>query len=240
MIDNEDLVYIGVFNKYLKKAFSCYMSTDYNCWLAFAVIYKKQNKNALASLQQITNIDHRTEMTKCIWATYATRWICRNSDGSDIRGHRAGEGHAMSRYPFFSQVGWSYGASQWRSGGRMATVSIRLVETQQQPVLFLFHPHPVFPHQLTGDTEQPLLFYLCSSLLWIILHWFWAKNPVCEVEKHESEMKYTVFCVAIHTFYTLSFKWTQPFREKLFQLYTFIIYIIKKKKSEALEDLSNL
>lgn len=106
-------------------------------------------------------------------------WCCENSKGSDIRGGRAGEGHTMSRYPFFSGVGRD-GASQRRRGGWTTAVSVSRVEAGQQPVLLLLHPQPVAHHHSAGNAQSPLFLYFCSPLLRIILHRFGAKNPVLQ------------------------------------------------------------
>lgn len=125
----------------------------------------------LLHLQQRDITDHCSE-----WG------LRQSSEGGDVGGHGEGEGDTVSGNPFFFGVRGGDGAPHRSSGGRRAGASISSpVEAGQQP--FPLHPqHILLHHPLAGDAQLPLRLYLRSPLLWSILHWFGAKNPVCQEE----------------------------------------------------------
>lgn len=106
-----------------------------------------------------------------------------NSEGSDKRPRGAFEGHTRSRHPFLSRVWGSDGASQRRLGRQTTGFSVSLVETRKQQFLFFLHARRASRSCVeTGEAESLLL--LCRHVLWIHLHWFGPKDPVCDRKQH--------------------------------------------------------
>lgn len=107
-----------------------------------------------------------------------------NSEGSDKRPNRSGEGHTTSGHPFVSWVRWSDSSDQWRRGRRTCPCWKHgiycAISILGSPPISLSHSSSVIPS--SGSTEDPV----CGEqqhtgdVLWVSV-WAWVpsshKNP---------------------------------------------------------------